>query len=75
MTLDELPPGTFAVCPVCYWEDDDAQFRDPNLAGGANEVSLVRARMNFREFGASSAAHAGSVRQPLPAEQPPPSSR
>lgn len=70
-TLDEEPPGTFAICPVCYWEDDDAQFRDPDFAGGANEVSLSQARANFREFGASSRDHQAAVRPPLPAEQPP----
>src|SRR5436853_4534948 len=27
-TLTEPPPRTFKVCPVCFWEDDYAQFRD-----------------------------------------------
>ncbi len=47
MTLTEEPPGTFEVCPVCGWEDDDAQARDPDFAGGANRVSLREARANF----------------------------
>ncbi len=53
-TLSEAPPGTFAVCPVCFWEDDDVQARDPSFAGGANKISLDEARANFRSFGASS---------------------
>ncbi|HZS13449.1 MAG TPA: CPCC family cysteine-rich protein [Candidatus Dormibacteraeota bacterium] len=42
------PPGTFAICPVCRWEDDDTQLRWPALAGGANSTSLIEAQ---REFG------------------------
>jgi hypothetical protein len=69
-TLPEKPPGTFAICPVCFWEDDDAQFRDLSLAGGANVVSLAEARQNFRTFGASHRAHTDSVRPPRAAERP-----
>ena len=36
--------GTFEICPVCNWEDDPAQAGDPDLAGGANELSLNEAR-------------------------------
>ena len=36
--------GAFEICPVCNWEDDPAQAHDPNLAGGANELSLNEAR-------------------------------
>ena len=25
LTLSEEPPGTYEVCPVCDWGDDDAQ--------------------------------------------------
>jgi rubredoxin len=30
LTLDEQPPGTFDICPVCWWEDDPVQFDDPD---------------------------------------------
>lgn len=36
--------GTFDICPVCGWEDDPAQSRDPTLTGGANEMNLNDAR-------------------------------
>jgi hypothetical protein len=36
--------GMFEICPVCGWEDDPAQVRNPNLAGGANALSLNEAR-------------------------------
>ena len=53
-TLSNVPPRSYAICPVCYWEDDPVQFRDPDYAGGAaKNVSLNQARKNFLEFGAS----------------------
>jgi hypothetical protein len=68
LTLPEKPPGTFAICPVCFWEDDDSQFRDPIFDGGANQVSLVQARKNFTEYGAVAREFRGQVRAPLPEE-------
>ena len=70
VTLEEEPPGTFLVCPVCYWEDDNVQFADPSYRGGANEESLREAQQNFRAFGASSRRSVTSVRSPLPEEWP-----
>lgn len=64
-TLDEEPPGTFDICPVCYWEDDNIQFENPKYAGGANEMSLEEARKNFKEFGAVSKKYLDNVRLPL----------
>lgn len=28
-TLTEKPPGTFSICEVCGWEDDNIQYDDP----------------------------------------------
>ena len=28
-TLYEKPPGTFEICPICNWEDDEVQYNDP----------------------------------------------
>ncbi len=67
-TLTEQPPGSFEICPVCFWEDDAAQASNPSLAGGANKVSLSEARKNFMSFGASSRDAVKSVRRPLPEE-------
>jgi hypothetical protein len=44
--------GSYEVCPICYWEDDQLQFEDPNMEGGANPMSLRQAQRNFRECGA-----------------------
>jgi predicted nucleotidyltransferase len=37
-------PGSFNLCPRCGWEDDSAQFIQPDLEGGANQMSLQQAR-------------------------------
>lgn len=68
-TLSSEPPGTFEICPVCYWEDDNVQFEDPNFEGGANEVSLSIARVNFRIIGAISDDFLDYVRKPLEGEK------
>lgn len=47
LTLGEEPPGTFAVCPVCAWEDDNVQYHDHEYEGGANAVSLSQAKAIF----------------------------
>ena len=71
LTLEQPPPGTFAICEVCRWEDDDVQFRDPDYGGGANRESLREARDNFARSGSSSPGRGGAPRPPLPHEQPP----
>ena len=63
-TLDNKPPGTFDICPICFWEDDDAQFDDPDYVGGANTVSLRVARQNFIDFGVSERRFQKTVRPP-----------
>ena len=51
-TLTEEPPGTYDLCPICFWEDDPVQYKDPTFKGGANRVSLIQGQMNFEKFGA-----------------------
>lgn len=70
LTLSEEPPGTFEICPVCNWEDDNVQFKEPNLTGGANRVSLNEAKKNFLKWGAIEERFIKSVRKPLPEEIP-----
>lgn len=62
-TLDEAPPGTYEICPVCYWEDDAVQFKNPDFAGGANQVSLRQAQQNYIRFGASEKRFQGNMRR------------
>ncbi len=46
------PPGSYDICEICFWEDDVAQLRWPNMSGGANTDSLIDSQRNFSEFGA-----------------------
>lgn len=69
LTLTEAPTGTHAICPVCGWEDDHVQFRDPDYPGGANRTSLRQARENYRLHGASELRRSERVRPPLPEEK------
>lgn len=46
------PPGSYEICPVCFWEDDISQLRFPLMGGGANKPSLLEAQANYRAFGA-----------------------
>jgi hypothetical protein len=70
LTLDRPPSGTYSLCEVCFWEDDERQFRNPDYEGGANGVSLNQARENFGKHGACEWRARKSVRAPLPEEQP-----
>lgn len=63
-TLEEEPPGTHDICPICFWEDDWVQFDEPDYEGGANNVSLREAQKNFINFGASEKKVLPSVRKP-----------
>lgn len=70
LTLSEQPPGTFEICPVCRWEDDDVQYRDPSYEGGANTISLDQARANFLAIGAMNNESLEFVRKPFLNEIP-----
>ena len=71
-TLSEEPPGTYNICPVCFWEDEPLQFTVPTYKGGANGVSLEKAQQNVRVYGWAEERSKEHVRPPLPDEYPPP---
>lgn len=68
-TLQEEPPGSFALCPVCGWEDDAFQAKHPDFAGGTNAVSLNTARRNFKVLGASDPRRLTRTRRPTTEER------
>lgn len=70
LTLDNEPPGTYDICPVCYWEDDPVQGVDVDAQGGANSISLREARCNFACFGAVEKRFEELVRGPSADEVP-----
>ncbi|TYR81409.1 hypothetical protein FZC66_06045 [Priestia megaterium] len=63
-TLEEEPPDTFDICSICYLEDDELQFYEPDYEGGANQVSLKQAQQNFLVFGACEEEFKHIVRKP-----------
>ena len=64
LTIDE----EYDICPVCDWEADGVQERDPTHAGGANHMSLIEARASFQAIGAKGPDHLAHVRSPHPHE-------
>ena len=42
-------PGSYEICPVCGWEDDKAQYKDPTLKGGANKLSLKEYKEQYEK--------------------------
>jgi ribonuclease HII len=71
LTLAQEPPGTFAHCEVCWWEDDPVQFADPDYEGGANAPSLHQARAFYGAIGVSDPHLKGHERPPRADELPP----
>lgn len=70
LTRSEPDSGTFEICPICNWEDDDVQFKDPNYRGGANMQSLNESKENYKKIGAAAERFIKKVRAPLPDEMP-----
>ena len=64
-TLHDLCPGSYEICPVCFWEDDLIQARDPHYSGGANRLSLLDARRNYEMVGACEERALPHVRKPM----------
>jgi hypothetical protein len=62
-------PGSYDICPLCFWEDDAVQLEFATNGGGANKVSLVDGQRNFASFGACEESAAAHVRRPSEADQ------
>jgi hypothetical protein len=62
--------GQYEICKVCFWEDDGQDDHDASdVRGGPNyELSLTRARENFKDFKASRRCSCANVRPPKPDE-------
>ena len=72
-TFTHEPNGSYEICEVCFWEDDQIQLENPDYKGGANKVSLKQAQKNFIKFGACEQDMLPNVRQPKLDEQRDPS--
>jgi hypothetical protein len=69
------PPGSYEICPICFWEDDNVQLGFPDLAGGANSCSLIEGQKNFATCGVCELRFKNNVRSPRDAEMRDPSWR
>ena len=61
----EKGPGSYDICPICFWEDDISQLRFPETKG-ANKVSIIDAQRNFRSLGVCEEWLLRRVRKPGP---------
>ena len=41
LTTEENSFGSYNICPICNWEDDQVQLANPTSGGGANKESLA----------------------------------
>lgn len=69
-TLHDPERGSFEICPICLWEDDEIALEQPDTVCGPNPVSLNQARQNYKRMKASSAGAAKYVRPPTRDELP-----
>lgn len=44
LTIEDDFYGTYDICPVCEWEDDQVQLANPACKGGANQDSLIESQ-------------------------------
>ncbi len=64
-TLNFEPPGTYLICPTCFWEDDGDTIRTHGHDWvKSNEVCLRQAQRNFIAFGACEPQWLKDVRSP-----------
>jgi hypothetical protein len=67
LSLSE-PPGSYEICSICFWEDDNIQLRWPTWRGGASRPSLAESQANYARFGAMEERFRSNVRPPEPDE-------
>ena len=69
LTLTE-PPGSYDICPICFWEDDALQLEfATTLVGGANGVTLADAQRAFEATGVREGRLLPYVRAPGPTDR------
>ncbi len=61
-------PGSYDICPICFWEDDVFQLYYPSQSGGPNRCNLIEAQVNYVQFGACERTMVKNVRPPSEAD-------
>lgn len=56
-------PGSYDICPVCFWENDKIQAENPDYTGGANRLSLNECRKNYKKYGACEEKYVSYIRK------------
>ncbi len=46
LTIEDNTYGTYTICTICGWEDDQVQLANPCTNGGANGKSLYNRQIN-----------------------------
>jgi len=62
-TLDKYPKESWEICEYCFWENDPIQNSDPYYESGANQPSLINARINYNQIGACHSDHKNKVKE------------
>ncbi|RDU22592.1 CPCC family cysteine-rich protein [Anaerosacchariphilus polymeriproducens] len=65
LTIDDSEEIITDICEVCFWQYDEVAHNKPDVAIGANKISLNEAKENYKLFGACEQRFVSSVRQPL----------
>ena len=62
----------YDICEVCFWGYELGAITDLDMKGGANDVSLNEARVNYKKYKVCKPRLIGKnvVREPLPEELP-----
>ena len=59
------PPGSYAICQFCGWEDDHVQLAHPAMRGGANGISLAESQIDsLKDLPIEVREHKGVLRDP-----------
>jgi len=65
LVFNEPPGGTFVICQICGWEDDNVQLSDPYYQGGANGICLADHQVGvLKKYPLSIKEHGGFRRDP-----------
>lgn len=64
LTIDDSQEVITDICEVCFWQYDEVAHNTPHKNIGANEMSLDKAKMNYKSFGAVEKRYLSMVRMP-----------